>query len=73
MAKRITTVERVEAGGGDVLAGLRLSALQNHKLNGFSVERSMKFLTDPGSDLEIRIRKPKCALDRIRRIFVEAA
>jgi predicted XRE-type DNA-binding protein len=51
----------------------KVSALQNYKLGGFSVERLMTFLTGLGSDVEIRIRKPKRATDRVGRILVEAA
>jgi hypothetical protein len=47
--------------------------LVNYKLDGFSVERLMTFLTGLGSDIEIRIRKPKRAADRIGRILIEAA
>jgi predicted XRE-type DNA-binding protein len=51
----------------------KVSALQNYKLDGFSVERLMTFLTGLGSDIEIRIRKSKRAADRIGRILIEAA
>ena len=51
----------------------KVSALQNYKLNGFSVERLMTFLTGLGSDIEIRIRKPKRASNRAGRISVESA
>jgi predicted XRE-type DNA-binding protein len=51
----------------------KVSALQNYKLDGFSVERLMTFLTGLGSDIEIRIRKPKRAADRIGRILIETA
>jgi urease subunit alpha len=51
----------------------KVSALQNYKLDGFSVERLMTFLTGLGSDIEIRIRKPKRAADRIGRILIEAS
>jgi predicted XRE-type DNA-binding protein len=49
----------------------KVSALQNYKLDGFSVERLMTFLTGLGSDIEIRIRKPKRASNRAGRISVE--
>jgi predicted XRE-type DNA-binding protein len=49
----------------------KVSALQNYKLDGFSVERLMTFLTGLGSDIEIRIRKPPA--DRIGRILIEVA
>jgi predicted XRE-type DNA-binding protein len=51
----------------------KVSALQNYKLAGFSVERLMTFLTGLGSDIEIRIRKPKRASNRAGRISVESA
>ena len=51
----------------------KVSALQNYKLDGFSVERLMTFLTRLGSDIEIRIRKPKRASNRAGRISVESA
>ena len=35
----------------------KVSALMNYKLDGFSVERLMHFLTALGRDVEIRIRK----------------
>jgi predicted XRE-type DNA-binding protein len=50
----------------------KVSALQNYKLDGFSVERLMTFLTGLGSDIEIRIRKPKRASNRAGRISVES-
>jgi predicted XRE-type DNA-binding protein len=37
----------------------KVSALKNYRLEGFSVERLMGFLTALGSDIEIRIRSPK--------------
>lgn len=51
----------------------KVSALQNYKLDGFSVERLMTFLTGLGSDIEIRIRKAKRASNRAGRISVESA
>jgi predicted XRE-type DNA-binding protein len=51
----------------------KVSALQNYKLDGFSVERLMTFLTALGSDIEIRIRKPKRTSNRAGRILVESA
>jgi len=51
----------------------KISALRNYKLEGFSVERLMTFLTALGSDIEIRIRKPKRGVARAGRILVEAA
>ena len=37
----------------------KVSALKNYRLDGFSVERLMGFLTALGSDVEIRILAPK--------------
>jgi hypothetical protein len=52
----------------------RRYGMSNFRLvDGFSVERLMTFLTGLGSDIEIRIRKPKRAADRIGRILIEAA
>ncbi|MHB8624475.1 MAG: helix-turn-helix domain-containing protein [Sulfuricaulis sp.] len=51
----------------------KVSALQNYKLDGFSVERLMTFLTGLGSDIEIRIRRPNRASNRAGRISVESA
>ena len=48
----------------------KVSALANYKLEGFSVERLMGFLTALGSDIEIRIGPPKRSPGRI---VVEAA
>ena len=71
---------RKPAGGSEAalaeLLGVnqpKVSALQNYKLDGFSVERLMTFLMGLGSDIEIRIRKPKRAADRIGRILIEVA
>ena len=50
----------------------KVSALKNYKLDGFSVERLMAFLTALGQDVEIRIR----ARGRTKapgRVFVQAA
>jgi hypothetical protein len=69
MAKRANKVGRVEEGSGNVLVDLGLS----YAVDGFPVERLMTFLTGLGSDIEIRIRKPKRAADRIGRILIEAA
>jgi predicted XRE-type DNA-binding protein len=51
----------------------KVSALKHYKLDGFSVERLMTFLTALGSDIEIRVRAPKKASSSPGRIFVEAA
>jgi len=37
----------------------KISALKNYKLEGFSVEGPMTFLTALGSDIEIRVHLPK--------------
>lgn len=48
----------------------KVSALKHYKLEGFSVERLMGFLTALGSDVEIRVRPPRRSRGRI---IVEAA
>ena len=50
----------------------KVSALLKFKLDGFSVERLMIFLTALGNDIEISI-KPRRPKGRTGRIFVEAA
>jgi len=49
----------------------KISALRNYKLNGFSVERLMKFLNALGHDVEISIGKR--ASRRPARTVVRAA
>jgi len=50
----------------------KISALSNYRLEGFSVERLMHFLSALGRDVEIVIRrKPRSR--RVARIFVTAA
>ena len=44
----------------------KVSALKHYRLEGFSVERLMGFLTALGSDIEIRIRPPKKTPGQIR-------
>lgn len=51
----------------------KISALKNYKLDDFSIERLMTFLTALGSDIEIRVRAPKKASSLPGRILVEAA
>ena len=51
----------------------KVSALKCYKLDGFSVERLMVFLTELGSDIEIRISPAKRAASRAGRISVAAA
>jgi predicted XRE-type DNA-binding protein len=51
----------------------KVSALKHYKLEGFSVERLMGFLTALGSDIEIRIRAPKRSSSTPGRISVAAA
>jgi predicted XRE-type DNA-binding protein len=50
----------------------KISALKHYKLDGFSVERLMVFLTTLGSDIEIRIR-PHTTRRRSGRILVHAS
>ncbi len=50
----------------------KVSALLNYKLEGFSVERLMRFLTALGQDIQIVIRK-KPRSRRSARIVVTAA
>jgi predicted XRE-type DNA-binding protein len=50
----------------------KVSALKHYKLEGFSVERLMVFLTALGRDVEIRIRARRSA-NTPGRILVEAA
>lgn len=50
----------------------KISALKHYKLDGFSVERLMVFLTALGRDVEIRIRAHRAANSH-GRIVVEAA
>jgi len=50
----------------------KVSALSKYKLEGFSVERLMRFLTSLNQDIEIVIRnKPRAR--RAGRVFVTAA
>ena len=50
----------------------KISALKHYKLEGFSVERLMTFLTALGSDIEIRVYLPKRS-SSTGRILVNAA
>ena len=50
----------------------KISALKHYKLEGFSVERLMTFLTALGSDIEIRVHLPKRSSSP-GRILVNAA
>jgi len=50
----------------------KISALTNYKLEGFSVERLMNFLTALGADVEISVRK-KPGARRPGKIHVTAA
>jgi predicted XRE-type DNA-binding protein len=50
----------------------KISALRNYQLEGFSVERLMKFLTALDGDVEIVIR-PKPKSRKTARILVTAA
>jgi predicted XRE-type DNA-binding protein len=49
-----------------------ISALKHYKLEGFSVERLMTFLTALGSDIKIRVHLPKRS-SLPGRIFVNTA
>lgn len=51
----------------------KISALKHYKLEGFSVERLMSFLTALGSDIEIRIHTPRRRSSSPGRILVDAA
>jgi predicted XRE-type DNA-binding protein len=51
----------------------KVSALKHYKLDGFSVERLMMFLTALSRDIEIRVRAPTKASTSPGRILVEAA
>jgi predicted XRE-type DNA-binding protein len=69
-------VERKQLTQAEVATALginqpKVSALLNHKLEGFSVERPMHFLVALGQDIEIFV-KPK-AHSRFARIAVKAA
>ena len=48
----------------------KVSALKNFRIDGFSVERLMTFLTALGSDIEIRIKTPRRATSKPGRILV---
>jgi len=50
----------------------KISALRNYRLEGFSVERLMNFLTALDRDVEIVIR-PKAKSRKVGRILVTAA
>jgi predicted XRE-type DNA-binding protein len=50
----------------------KISALKHYKLEGFSVERLMTFLTALGSDIEIRVHLPKRS-SSTGRILINAA
>jgi predicted XRE-type DNA-binding protein len=48
----------------------KVSALKNFRIDGFSVERLMTFLTALGSDIEIRIKAPRRVTSKPGRILV---
>ncbi len=48
----------------------KVSALKNFRIDGFSVERLMTFLTALGSDIEIRIKAPRGVTSKPGRIVV---
>jgi predicted XRE-type DNA-binding protein len=62
-ARRLT---QAEAAAALAINQPKVSALKHYKLEGYSVERLMGFLTALGSDIEIRIRPPKRSPGRIR-------
>jgi predicted XRE-type DNA-binding protein len=62
-ARRLT---QAEAAAALSINQPKVSALKHYKLEGYSVERLMGFLTALGSDIEIRIRPPKRSPGRIR-------
>ena len=62
-ARRLT---QAEAAAALSINQPKVSALKHYKLEGYSVERLMGFLTALGSDIEIRIRPLKCPPRRIR-------
>lgn len=51
----------------------KISALKSYRLENFSLERLMTFLTALGSDIEIRIRSPKRSSATPGRILIVAA
>jgi predicted XRE-type DNA-binding protein len=62
-ARRLT---QAEAAAALSINQPKVSALKHYKLEGYSVERLMGFLTALGSDIEIRIRPSKRSPGRIR-------
>ena len=62
-ARRLT---QAEAAAALSINRPKVSVLKHYKLDGYSVERLMGFLTALGSDIEIRIRPPKRSPGRIR-------
>jgi len=62
-ARRLT---QAEAAAALSINQPKVSALKHYKLEGYSVERLMGFLTALGSDIEIRIRPAKRSPGRIR-------
>jgi len=63
VARRLT---QAEAAAALSINQPQVSALKHYKLEGYSVERLMGFLTALGSDIEIRIRPSKRSPGRIR-------
>ena len=69
-ARRLSQIKVASLLG---VSQLKISALKNFRLDGFSVARLMMFLTALGSDIEIRIRAPKSRFVSPGRILVSAA
>jgi predicted XRE-type DNA-binding protein len=65
-------IPQVEAARRLSINQPKISALSNYRLEGFSVERLMNFLTALGRDIEIVIRR-KPASRKAARILVTAA
>jgi predicted XRE-type DNA-binding protein len=72
---RLLKTRRLSQVRSGTLLGIsqpKVSALKHYKLDGFSVERLMVFLTVLGRDVEIRIKAHRTA-NTPGRILVEAA
>lgn len=69
-SRRLTQVAAAKVLG---ISQPKVSALRNYKLDGFSVERLMGYLTSLGSDIEIRVRAVPRRTRSSGRITVHAA